>query len=286
VKGKDLNLLDKWILSRFNGLIESVTVSLDEYETTQAARTVEKFVAEDLSNWWLRRSRKRKEALGLLRFLLLELAKVIAPFIPFTAEDIHTRLHRDSTSMTESVHLHDWPKVNKKLIDKKLEKQMQEIQNIVTLGLAQRKEKQIKVRQPLRSVHLGLSNEFPEDLEVLVKGELNVKETVYDKSQKELVVLNTELDEALIQEGYARELMRQIQDIRKEAKYKVDDEVFGQWHSDDPDLSAAITKWSDEIKKEVLLNKFKNSPKSDEAYDVEKEFELVTGKTIWLGVKK
>ena len=61
---------------------------------------------------------------------------------------------------------------------------MDEIRNIVTLGLAQRKEKQIKVRQPLRAVHLGLSNEFPEDLEVLIQGELNVKEVVYDKSQK------------------------------------------------------------------------------------------------------
>ncbi len=294
VKAKDMNLLDKWILSRFNGLVMTVTDDLDKYEVTHPARAIEKFMAEDFSNWWLRRSRKRKEALGLLRFLLLEIAKLVAPFIPFSAEDIHMRLHQGRSSGTQSVHLHDWPKVNKKLIDKELEKQMDEIQKIVTVGLAQRKEQQIKVRQPLRSVFLGLSNEITRsdlggkrsDLEDLIKGELNVKEIVYDKSQKELVVLNTELDEALIYEGYARELMRQIQDMRKEAGYKVDDEVFGQWHSDNADLSAAINKWSDEIKKEVVLKKFDNSQKGDQVYDIEKEFELVTGKKIWVGIKK
>ncbi len=286
VKAKDLNLLDKWILSKFNGLVQDVTNDLDKYEVTHPARAIEKFMTEDFSNWWLRRSRKRKEALGLLRFLLLEITKIIAPFVPFSAEDIHMRLHAGQKAGTQSVHLHDWPKVNKKLIDKELEKQMEKVQNIVTLGLAQRKEKQIKVRQPLRSVFLGLSNEFPKDLEVLLKGELNVKEIVYDKSQKELVVLNTELDQALIYEGYARELMRQIQDMRKEAGYKIDEEVFGQWYSDNPDLSAAINKWSDEIKKEVLLHSFENSPQGDKTQDVQKEFELAPKKKIWIGVKK
>ncbi|MBI2068774.1 MAG: class I tRNA ligase family protein [Candidatus Yanofskybacteria bacterium] len=79
---RSTNLLDKWILSKFYGLVSNVSVNLDKYEPTSAARAVEKFVVEDLSNWWLRRSRKRKDALGLLRFVLLELAKVIAPFTP------------------------------------------------------------------------------------------------------------------------------------------------------------------------------------------------------------
>ncbi|MBI2068775.1 MAG: hypothetical protein HYT67_01580 [Candidatus Yanofskybacteria bacterium] len=185
---------------------------------------------------------------------------------------------------TESVHLHDWPKVNKKLIDKELEKQMEEVQNIVTLGLAQRKEKQIKVRQPLRSVYLGLSNEFPKDLEVLMKGELNVKEIVYDKGQKELVVLNTELDEALIHEGYARELMRQIQDMRKEAKYRLDEKVFGQWHSENEEVNLVLKSWEGQIKDETLLKNLENYPKDNKNYDVEKEFELSPGKKIWLGL--
>ena len=267
-------------------MVQVVTNDLDKYEVTQSARAIEKFMVEDFSNWWLRRSRRRKEALGLLRFLLLEISKIIAPFIPFSAEDIHVRLHGGRSSGTQSVHLHDWPKANKKLINKELEKQMEEVRNIVTIGLAQRKEKQIKVRQPLRAIHLGLSSEFPKDLESLLKEELNIKSVVYDKSQKELVVLDTELDEELIYEGYAKELMRRIQDMRKEVKYKVDDEIFGQWHSDDSDLSAAINKWSDEIKKDVLLKNFENSPHDNRVYDVEKEFELVAGKKVWVGVKK
>ena len=148
------NLLDKWIISRFNGLISEVTDSLDNYDPTTAARTIEKFVVEDFSNWWLRRSRKRKEALGLLRFLLLELSKVLAPFTPFIVEDIHARMHRGTKAGTDSVHLHDWPKADKKLINKELEKEMEEVRNIVAIGLAVRKEKQIKVRQPLAKLVL------------------------------------------------------------------------------------------------------------------------------------
>src|SRR3990167_809967 len=256
VKAKDLNLLDVWILSRFNGLVQVITNDLDKYEVTQSARAIEKFVAEDFSNWWLRRSRRRKEALGLLRFLLFEISKIIAPFIPFSAEDIHVRLHGGRSSGTQSVHLHDWPKANKKLINKELKKQMEEVRNIVTIGLAQKKEKQIKVRQPLRAIHLGLSSEFPKDLEFLLKEEQYIKEIVYDKSQKELVVLDTELDEALIQEGISLEFTRKIQDMRKEAKFGVGDKAFASWNTDSDMVKNAINKWSDEIKKDVLLKNY------------------------------
>ena len=95
-----------------------------------------------------------------------------------------------------------------------------------------------------------------------------------------------ELTQPLIFEGYARELMRQIQDMRKEAKYRLDDRVFAQWHSDDEGLSEAIRQFSDEIKKEVLLSEFNNGPHDGKAYDVEKEFELVPQRKIWIGLKK
>ena len=120
----------------------------------------------------------------------------------------------------------------------------------------------------------------------LIKEELNIKEVIYDESQKEEISLDLELSTALIYEGYARELMRQIQDMRKEVKYRLNDRVFGQWHSDDEGLSEAIRQFSDEIKKEVLLSEFSNGPHDDKAYDVEKEVELVLGKKIWVGVKK
>ncbi|OGM99610.1 MAG: hypothetical protein A2817_00355 [Candidatus Yanofskybacteria bacterium RIFCSPHIGHO2_01_FULL_39_8b] len=295
--------LDQWILSKFHGLVDEVTQSLDKYDPTNAARAIEKFVVEDLSNWWLRRSRKRKEALELLRFLLLELAKLLAPFTPFLAEDVYRRLTNDQRPTTndkkESIHLHDWPKVNKKLINKKLEEEMEEVRDIVTAGLALRKEKQIKVRQPLASLKLKISakdgsapggkNEklkIKEELLNLAKEELNVKEVIYDENQKEEIALDFELSAALINEGYARELIRQIQDMRKEAKYRLDAKVFGQWHSDDQELSSAIHEWTEEIKKEALLNKFVSGPQDKRVYDIEKEFELVSEKKIWIGVRK
>ncbi|MEX2090704.1 MAG: class I tRNA ligase family protein [Candidatus Paceibacterota bacterium] len=290
-----MSLLDQWIMSRLNNVIKEMTDGLDSYDVTKSARALEKFVTEDFSNWWLRRSRKRKDSLELLRYLLLEISKLVAPFIPFTAEEMHQKL-RDKSQETrtldpklstlESVHLHDWPLFNKKYINSNLEKQMEDVRGLIAEGLAVRKSNQIKVRQPLRTVSVGLSSEFPAGLEELIKEELNVKGIVYDRSQKEKVILDTELDQALIYEGYARELMRQIQDMRKEAKYRLDEKVFGQWHSDDGELSEAIKKWEEEIKKETLLKEFLNSPHDDKVYDVEKEFEVSSGKKIWLGIKK
>jgi len=286
LKIENSNLLDKWILSKLNNLIKEVTEGLDSYNVTGSARAIEKFVMDDLSNWWLRRSRKRKESLGLLRYLLLETSKLVAPFIPFTAEEMHSKLHKGLSAGTESVHLHDWPAVNKKFINNDLEGQMDEVRNLIAEGLAIRKSKQIKVRQPLRAAILGLSAEFPKDMDELIREELNVKNIIYDKSQKEKIVLDTELDQGLTYEGYARELMRQIQGMRKEAGYKIDEEIFGQWHSDDVDLSAAINKWSDEIKKDVLLHSFENSVHGDKNFDIEKEFDLVAEKKIWVGIRK
>lgn len=280
------NLLDKWLSSKLNGLIFDVTGKLDQYDVTAAARAIEKFTVEDFSNWWLRRSRKRKESLPLLRLALLEIAKLCAPFIPFTAEEMHMRLHANISAGTESIHLHDWPKADKKKINLKLEEEMKEIRDIVTAGLAQRKEKQIKVRQPLRAVKINKTKKFGAGLEDLIIEELNVKTVLYDVAQKEPVELDLELDQALLGEGYAREMMRQIQDLRKEAAYKIDQKVFVQWHSDDKELSEAINHWAETIKTETLLRELVNGPDDGKkSYDIKKEFELVPQKMIWLGIK-
>src|SRR3989344_6962469 len=248
---------------------------------------------QDSTDWWLRRSRKRKEALGLLRFILLEISKIIAPFIPFIAEDIHRKMHHGHKIGTISVHLHDWPKMDKKLVDKKLEEEMEEVRNVITAGLAMRKDKQMKVRQPLRAATIKQVVKFSPDLEELVKEELNVKSLAYNKDQEVSVVLDVELDPALLHEGYARELIRQIQDMRKEAKYKLDQKIHSQWHSDDGEVSGAIHEWTEEIKKEALLKEFVSGPPGKKTYDVEKEFELAPhlpaggqGKKIWIGVRK
>ena len=283
------NLLDKWIISKLNGLIFEISEKLNAYDPVTAARAIEKFVVEDLSNWWLRRSRKRKGALPLLRSIMRELAKLLAPFTPFLAEDVYKRTNQQSTmnnEQPESVHLCDWPKANKKLINKKLEDEMEEVRDVVAAGLAIRKDKQLKVRQPLKRVSIRRLAKFAGDLEGLIKDELNIKEISYEKKQESHVVLDMELDTALINEGFVRELVRQIQDMRKESKYKLDEKIFGRWHSDDNAVSEAVSEWSEYIKEEALLKNFMAGHDDKEVFDIEKEFELAPQKKIWVGIRK
>ncbi|MEK9158226.1 MAG: class I tRNA ligase family protein [Patescibacteria group bacterium] len=276
-----LALLDKWLLSRLNRLIASVTEDLDKYDTTTAGRSIEKFVVEDLSNWWVRRSRKRKEALPILRYVLLEASKLISPFTPFMAEDTYRRLGGD----LESVHLTDWPKVQKKFINDKFEAEMETARNLIARGLAERKDKQLKVRQPLASVKLK-SVSLGRDLEALLKEELNVKNVKYDKNQEADLVFDLEITPELAREGYSRELMRQIQDMRKEAKYKMEEEVVVDWQSEEEVIVATLSEWGDDIKKDTVLKALNRRAKNSSAYDIEKETELGGGKKIWLGIRK
>ncbi|MBP9822275.1 MAG: class I tRNA ligase family protein [Candidatus Pacebacteria bacterium] len=275
-----LTTLDKWLMSRLYRTIDTVTNSLDTYDVVVAGRALEQFVAEDLSNWWLRRSRRRKEALPLLRSVLIEVSKLIAPFTPFMAEDSYRRMGGE----LESVHLADWPKVQKKYIDDKLEAEMVNARAVIAAGLAERKNKQFKVRQPLSSVTIK-NGKFSRDLEGLIKEELNVKKVEYNKEQETEVVLDLVLTPALTREGYARELMRQIQDMRKEAKYQMDESVMVDWHSEDSEVVSAITEWSDAIKADTVLKTLEQKEKHG-LYDIEKESELAPSKKIWLGIKK
>ncbi|MBI2676341.1 MAG: class I tRNA ligase family protein [Candidatus Yanofskybacteria bacterium] len=291
-KNQPKSLLDQWILSRLNQTVETATLAMESYDPTTATRSIESFVVEDFSKWWLRRSRSKfqkpeseeslKESLSLLRFLLLEMSKLIAPFTPFVAEYLHKELHRGSKAGTDSVHLHDWPKSNKKLINPDLEKEMDKVRQAVTAGLALRKEAKIKVRQPLQqlssSVVAGLKLEYIN----LIKDEVNVKEVVTGPDK-----LDLNLDDALIYEGWARELIRQIQDMRKEAGYAFNDKVLARWHTEDRELKSAVERWGDFIKNNALLKGF--SPgQHDESkhFDIQKEFELAPQKKIWLGVRR
>ncbi len=279
--------LDKWLLSRFHRMLGEVTSRLDLYDATSAARLLDQFLTEDLSNWWLRRSRKRKESLPLLRMILLESAKILAPYTPFMAEDLHKRLGGEG----ESVHLTDWPKVQKKYINDKLEAEMTAAREAIAAGLAERKNKQLKVRQPLALVTLK-ANKFSKELEALIQEELNVKKLKYLPTgrqvteQEALVVYDLNLTPELRREGYAREAMRQIQDMRKEAKYRMEDSAIVHWHSFDEEIAAAMDEWAEDIKRDTVLQTLERHRKDGLVHDIEKESELAPGKKIWLGIKK
>ncbi len=210
------NILDKWILAKLDELIVLTTTKMDDYKVLEPTRSLKDFIG-DLSTWYLRRSRDRikdgdKEAKQTLYFVLKTLAKVMAPFAPFSAEDIYLKLRNENDK--ESVHLESWPEVNK--VDSILVNNMEEVRKIVSLGLEARQKAGFKVRQPLASLKLKVEGEklSSEYLE-LIKDEVNIKEVIFDDKIEGEVLLDVNITPELKIEGDYRELIRAIQDMRK-----------------------------------------------------------------------
>jgi len=261
---KNLSVLDRWIVSRANGLINEITKGLESYNLNLAAKPVQKFI-EDLSTWYVRRSRDRlgptaenqkdKEVCYSTFYqVLVNLCKILAPFTPFLSEEIFQNL-----TDKESVHLEDWPNVDEKLIDENLEKQMEQVRKICEMGHAKRKEVGVRVRQPLQKLRIengelsreagsGSARRIEKDLIQLIKDELNIKEVKFKVGKGDLKVeLDTQITPELKVEGEARELVRQIQELRKQQNCRLDEKikVIGpSWPTD--------KKLQDYIKKETL----------------------------------
>ena len=185
VEYKDRPQLDRWILSRFNHLKKETEENLEIFEVNKTIRSIQAFINDDLSNWYIRRSRRRfwateltedkKAVYNTTYELLTELCRLIAPFAPYLSEEIY----RDLTN-EESVHLASYPRANEELIDLELEEKMEITQALVTLGRASREESKIKVRQPIQKVLVDGKYEAKiNDVVDLIKEELNVKEVVF-----------------------------------------------------------------------------------------------------------
>lgn len=329
--------IDRWILSRFNSLLIETQENMEQFELTRAVRDIQEFVIEDLSNWYIRRNRRRfwstsldddkKAVYNTTYEILVGLTKIIAPFVPFIAEELYRNL-----TDNESVHLDYYPEVNEKLIDKKLEEKMDLVRNLVALGRASRESVKIKVRQPLQEVLIdGKYEETISDIVDLIKEELNVKEVVFEKdlsqfmnfslkpnfkvagpilgskiksfskaleeldakevsdkfesgetltlnldgedveinkdmvtvtiSSKEgfnvvmennlFVILDTTLTQDLIDEGFAREFISKVQQMRKNNDYEILDTIKIYYNGPDS-IEKAVMKFEDYIKKETL----------------------------------
>ena len=219
------NILDLWILARLAEVGTEVTKNLEVYELDKATRPFADFI-DDLSTWYLRRSRDRfkgddesdkQAALATTRDVLLGLSKLLAPIMPFLAEDIYRRVKGEK----ESVHLEDWPEFKKP--DAALVKDMQEARKIASLGLEARMKAKVNVRQPLAK--LTVNTVLKADFLDLIEDEVNVKEVALDKEAAEGVVLDTVLTPALVEEGQVRELVRMIQDLRKESGLTIHDKA-------------------------------------------------------------
>lgn len=329
--------IDRWILSKFNSLLTETQENMEQFELTRAVRDIQEFVIEDLSNWYIRRNRRRfwstsldddkKAVYNTTYEILVSLTKIIAPFVPFIAEELYRNL-----TDNESVHLDYYPEVNQKLIDKKLEQKMDLVRDLVALGRASRESVKIKVRQPLQEVLIdGKYEEVIADIVDLIKEELNVKEVIFEKdlsqfmnfslkpnfkvagpilgskiksfskalenldakevsekfengetltlnldgedveinkdmvtitiSSKEgfnvvmennlFVILDTTLTQDLIDEGYAREFISKVQQMRKNNDYEILDTIK-IYYNGPSSIENAVKRFESYIKSETL----------------------------------
>ena len=228
------NVLDQWILVRLNQVNAAATKKLDAYDIREAALEIETLV-DDLSRWFIRRSRRRLQrpesvadhaaASATLGYVLLSLVKMMAPFTPFFSEVFYGALG----GAKGSVHLDEWPKVahagGKKrsaAADKKLIEQMAAAREFATAGLAKRVEAGIKVRQPLASMTVGIK--LGKEFEKIVAEEVNVKKIIFAAKQKE-VMLDAAITPALREEGLTREVARMFQELRQKAGLEPKDRI-------------------------------------------------------------
>ena len=258
-------VLDKWILSRLQQLVKDTGDNLEKYQLAEASRPILDFVT-DLSQWYVRRSRERFKgndeqdkqwALATLEQVLLTLAKVLAPFTPFLAEKMYQILN----GPLDSVHLESWPIAGK--LDTGILADMEKAKKIVELGLSLRVEKGMKVRQVLRALSVSGEKITPALAEVIAE-ELNVKEVKTEiDSQGEWVTrtegdwkisLDVALTPELKREGVARELIRTINQMRKEQGLTVQMPITVYYHTSDPELLAVLEEYVEDIKSSVLAS--------------------------------
>ena len=235
---KSTHVLDQWLLAWKDKLVSEVTKELDAYNLFDPTRAIRDFIA-DFSQWYIRRSRDRfkgddetdkKYALATTRGALLDLAKIMAPFTPFFAEDLYKRVGGGM----ESVHLENWPKVKEPtLIEKvftsqknqneKLIEEMAEVRRIVSLALEARAKAGIKVRQPL--LKLTVKQKISDKLLPLILEEVNVKEVSFNPKIAEELTLDLTLTPELENEGRVREFIRAVQELRKKEKFNPHDRI-------------------------------------------------------------
>ena len=338
-----LNLMDKWLLSQLNALEARIEKYMADFDFTTSTREIAEFI-DNLSNWYVRRSRERfwldgvnedkTAAFNTLYYVLIELTKMLAPFMPFISDNIYQNLATVLPNKVESVHLCDYPQADKSLINETLNEQMREVIKIVELGRAARNASSIKNRQPLSNLYIYSTHKIDlnQDLLDIVADDLNVKEvsiiatpekyisfelkpqlkTLGPKYGKNLniireylnncdayevvntlesggeivvdkeegitlsngdvliyphslpnftaetdagitIILDTTLTQELINEGYAREFISKVQNLRKESGLAVEDNILVHYETDDT-LSRVLDKYQSTISSVILAN--------------------------------
>jgi isoleucyl-tRNA synthetase len=277
--------LDKWIISELNRLVSEVSKLMDNYNLTSAARRIEGFV-DDLSNWYVRRNRRRfwkgendadkLAAYSTLYQCLVTLSQLIAPFVPFVAEELYEGLVRSvNPEARESVHLTDFPVPDEAGIDDGLNSDVGLAMKIASLGRAARAKAGVKVRQPLREALVsvataaekkalqGLASEIMEEINVkqlTVMSEASGQE-VFTSGKPEYSVANdakywvavsVNLSPELIAEGVSRELVRHLQNMRRNAGLDITDHITTYYQTEERLIEQVMNTFGDYIKRETL----------------------------------
>jgi len=274
------HVLDRWLMSRLYNLVASVNTGLDAYDAVEPARRIQRFV-DDLSNWYIRRSRRRfwksqsdRDKLAAYQTLYETLGTVsalMAPFAPFTADAIYRNLSDD-----RSVHLADFPE-SVGAEDARVEADMARARQAVEAGLAARDAARLKVRQPLASIAIP-GDPLPEDIAAIVRDELNVKSITFGA---EKVQLDTVITEELKLEGLAREVVRIIQDRRKKLGLNVEDRIDTRYEADG--LTArALERHAGYVKNETLSVTLAKG--REDGFDGEQM--MLEGEQLWIGLKR
>ena len=302
---KTNNLLDKWINAKLKFLAKQVTAALDIYNIMDASRAIDKFVLEDLSNWYVRRSRERfqksenkndkNNAAQTLAFVLSEVCKLSAPFVPFISEYIWQKVNRIDK---KSVHWEDFPSyTNVTKQEKEIMDLMQKVQSWAQAGLSIRSDNSIKVRQPLNA--FAVSEKSPVEYKEILKDELNVKEIVNSKNLKadknwkafkddKKILLNTKITEDLQIEGNIRELVRNIQKMRKTLGLHPNDKIKIKYSL--PQYAyEKLKKWEKRIIQDtnaIKISEEKILSEHGKTYDAKIEFEWDNKNKVAVAIDK
>jgi len=308
--------LDNWISSELNRLVSEVSKLMDSYNPTSATRRIEEFI-DNLSNWYVRRNRRRfwksesdadkLAAYTTLHQCLVTLSQLLAPFVPFIAEELYQNLFRSANpEARESVHLTDFPIADEIKINDKLNGDVELAMKISSLGRAARAKAGIKVRQPLGKAMVGVETEGEkkalENLATEVIEEINVKQIVVLSEAKEKeestsnaphysiandarywVAISTELTPELIAEGASRELVRHLQNMRRNAKFDITDHIITYYQTKEPLIEQVINTFADYIKQETLSQELINGLPPDGTYS---EKHRISNSEVSLAIKK
>lgn len=277
------HVLDRWLLARTNDLVETVTADLSAYRITEAGRAIMSFV-DDLSTWYVRRSRDRFKAgdvgaSATLRQTLQIVSRLLAPFMPFFADVLYAR----TGGAESSVHLDTWPEKNTTHHNPELLEDMQYARRIVSFGLEARADTHFPIRQPLARATVSAKSVSTELVD-LIRDELNVHEVhfVTPENGSITIELDTTLTPTLKAEGAVRELVRHIQNLRKTAGLTVHDTITLYIMGADDELLDAVMEAKTDIVRAVRAT---DVVREKTTVDTDTEVHLA-GSAFWIGIRK